>query len=296
MKILVIIVTFNGIRWIRKCLSSVKEYDTFVIDNGSTDGTQQLIQSEFPNVLFQQNEKNIGFGMANNIGMKYAITNGYDYVYLMNQDAWVLPNTIETLVKTSAKHPEFGILSPMQMQDGLNHFDSIFGMKVLTWESSKQLMEDWFHSRKGDLYEVPFVMAAHWLITSQCIKRVGIFSPSFPHYGEDDNYIDRARFHGFKTGIVPAAKAVHDRVEYNEWSKPKQIYINNYIIPLKKLSNINNSENPWLVILKNAFTYPFLFKSLKPIGYLFRLLKEYPTIKRNRELSKQQGMFLNTCA
>lgn len=291
MKILVIIVTFNGIRWIRKCLSSVKEYDTFVIDNGSTDGTQQAIQSEFPNVIFRRNEKNVGFGMANNIGMKYAITNGYDYVYLMNQDAWVLPDTIETLVKTSAKHPEFGILSPMQMQDGLNHFDSIFGMKVLTWESSKQLMEDWFHSRKGDLYEVPFVMAAHWLITSQCIKRVGIFSPSFPHYGEDDNYIDRARFHGFKTGIVIEAKAVHDR-DNGPWNKKKQIYINNYIIPLKKLSSLTIKTNPWPIILKNAFTYSIIYRSLSPITYLLRLLREYPKVKKNRNLSKQQSAFI----
>ena len=291
-KILVIIVTYNGIRWIERCLSSVKGHDLFIIDNGSTDGTQAFIRSRFPSALFRQSEKNLGFGRANNIGMKYAIDHDYDYVYLMNQDAWVMPGAIKELVEVNKQHPEYGILSPMQMQDGLAYFDNIFGMKVLTWEASKRLIEDWYHGQREDVYEVPFVMAAHWLVSAGCIKKAGLFSPTFPHYGEDDNYIDRARYHGFKTGVVPSAQAVHDR-DNGPWNRKKQAYMSNYIIPLQKLSSISNKVSPWPVIVKNAVTYSLIWRSFAPVTYLIRLLREYPAVRRNRDISKQPAAFVN---
>ena len=292
MKILVIIVTYNGMRWIGRCLGSVEEYDVMVVDNGSTDGTQSYIKEHYPRVMLRQNTSNLGFGKANNIGLKYAIDHDYDYAYLMNQDAWVMPQTIEMLVETNRQHPEYGILSPMQMRDGLEHFDNIFGMKALTWEASKGLIEDWYHGRREDVYEVPFVMAAHWLVSAGCIRKTGLFSPTFPHYGEDDNYIDRARYHGFKTGIVPSAQAVHDR-DNGPWNRKKQAYMSNYIMPLQKLSSLNTKTSPWPVIVKNAVTYSMIWRSFAPVTYFFRLLREYPKVRKNREISKQPSAFIN---
>lgn len=292
MKILVIIVTYNGMKWIERCFGSVKDYDVFVVDNGSTDGTQEYIRTHFPKIIFYQSESNLGFGKANNIGMRYAIEKGYDYVYLMNQDAWVTSETIDSLIKTNIAHPEYGILSPMQMKKDMRQLDSIFGRKACSWETNSRLIEDMFNNSVGDVYQVAFVMAAHWLISIECLRKVGLFSPTFPHYGEDDNYIDRAKFHGFNTGIVCKAKAVHDRSDLYQWSAKKQMYIYNYIKPIKKLSDINADGNPWPVILKNAITYPMLYRSLKPIGYLFRIMWEYHAIKRNREKSKHERAFM----
>ena len=97
-KILAIVVTYNGMEWIDRCLDSLLcstlRPDVFVVDNGSTDGTQEYVHSHFPEVFFRQNETNLGFGRANNIGLRFAIEGGYSHVYLMNQDAWVEPDTI----------------------------------------------------------------------------------------------------------------------------------------------------------------------------------------------------------
>ena len=98
MKILTIIVTYNGMRWAQRCLQSLRDSevhtDIYVIDNGSTDGTQAFIREHFPEAVMVQNARNEGFGRANNRGLRYALEHGYDYVYLLNEDAWIMPSTL----------------------------------------------------------------------------------------------------------------------------------------------------------------------------------------------------------
>ena len=93
MRILVIIVSYNFERWIDRCLGSLREsvhpVDTVVIDNCSSDSTTQLIEQRYPEVRLIKNKENLGFGRANNIGMEIAISEGYDAVFLLNQDAWI---------------------------------------------------------------------------------------------------------------------------------------------------------------------------------------------------------------
>jgi GT2 family glycosyltransferase len=62
-----------------------------------------------------------------------------------------------------------------------------------------------------DVYDVPFVNAAGWLLSKTCLMTVGGFDPIFFHYGEDDNYCQRVSYHGFKIGVLPSTYMVHDR-------------------------------------------------------------------------------------
>ena len=210
-KLLVVIVTFNAMRWMSSLKASSIPVDVFVVDNGSTDGTQQYIQEHFPEVMFHQSNENLGFGKANNIGMKYGLDHSYDYVYLLNQDAWVMKDTFERLITFSLRYPEYGILSPFQMNADLVHIDKNFVRNVCAWKSNPDIMNDMYNEQVKEVYEVRGVMAAHWLITKRCLQQVGGFSPSFPHYGEDDNYYMRAQFWGLKVGIIPSLRVAHDR-------------------------------------------------------------------------------------
>lgn len=293
MKILVIIVTYNGMQWIDRCIRSVEEWDVLVIDNGSTDGTKQYLKEHFPKVMLRENDTNLGFGKANNIGLQYALDKAYDFVYLMNQDAWVLPETIATMAEVMGRHPEYGVLSPMQMQADMRHMDNTFGEKVCTWKASHEMMEDWYlKTERKEVYTVPFVMAAHWMISAECLAKVGGFSPTFPHYGEDDNYLNRAAFHGFKTGIVTGARAVHDRGS-RPLSREKSLYIGYYVVPLKMLSRISEQKKwLWMVLLKNIIAGIVIKKSLKPIGYMARIAREYHNISVNKKKSKGICAFL----
>src|SRR5688572_5815310 len=106
-----VVVTFNGIKWVRKCFGSLRNsgypLKTVAVDNGSTDGTQHEIKSEFPEVELIQSQSNIGFGKGNNVGMRIAIESRADFIFLLNQDAWIEANTIETLVNVAEKEDAY---------------------------------------------------------------------------------------------------------------------------------------------------------------------------------------------
>ena len=295
MKTLIIIVTYNAMPWIDRCLSSVKEWDIFVVDNGSTDGTQQYIAEHYPEVIFRQSETNLGFGKANNIGLQYALDHGYDFVYLLNQDAWVFPGTIKKLMEQSRLHPEYGILSPVHIQGNMQHLDFVFGPCCCSYHTNKALVEDMYFGRPlQEAYEVEFVSAAHWLIPRACLKAVGGFSPAFPHYGEDNNYLHRATYMGLKTVVIPSVRAVHDR-ENRAPSVKKDMYMRNYIVPLIWLSNINEKKkcsraiSSLKAMIKNAVKYG----SFAPIVYTIKLLSQYRRIVRCAKESRVGGAFLS---
>lgn len=294
---LVVIVTFNAMNWIDRCLNSlftsIVPLHIIVVDNGSKDGTQQYIREHFPEVGVFQNKENLGFGKANNIGLQKALDEGYDYVYLLNQDAWVMPDTIQTLIDIQKSHPEYGVLSPMQLQANEKHFDRNFLCNVVRTAQcgSKMFEEDLYFSRQSDVYEVNFVMAAHWLISRKCIETVGGFSPTFSHYGEDDNFLQRCQYWGFKVGIVPSAKAVHDR-EDREYSEERHQYITRYIEALKRTSQPKDSIHVNKYI-KAYIRGGILGHDRYLCKYAYRLFKERKHIIQNREISiTQQTAFL----
>lgn len=295
-RILVIIVTYNAMPWANRCLTSLRQSvvpcDITIIDNGSTDGTQDYIQNNFPEVYLVRNKENLGFGQANNIGLQKALDNNYEFVYLLNQDAWIQEDTFEHLIKASETHPEYGVLSPIQMKaDGL-HFEEKFRSYIIPYHQIflPSLIEDLYFQRVEDVYEVSFVMAAHWLITSRCLATVGGFSPSFPHYGEDNNYLNRTNYWKFKIGIVPSARAVHDRGD-NKWSIEKDMYVNDYIGSLVSFSNPLRQESldtKIIQLLKRGIRN----RKMDLIKYALRLKKERRTAEVNYKRTLKEKAFL----
>ena len=282
-------------QWAKRCFDSLQTStiapDVFVVDNGSTDGTQAYIQDNYPKTLFQQSKENLGFGAANNIGLRYALENNYDYVYLLNQDAWVMPDTFEKMIKISQDNPEFGLISPMQMNADLYHIDKNFCNGLFDYQN-KEVINDLYNNNLKDIYETtPFVMAAHWFLTRKCIEKVGGFSPTFPHYGEDCNYTDRVAFYGFKIGITPLLKVVHDRGERVDM--PQKVMYQNYMDFKVMLSNpLNNSL--FLSFAKVSFVSIklfFKFKSLKPFLYFWKTVFNVSIISKNKKISMS-----NDCA
>ena len=291
-RVLAVIITYNGMAWIKRCLNSLITSslipDIFVVDNGSNDGTQLYIQENYPQIHFTQNKTNLGFGKANNIGLQYALDHGYDYVYLMNQDAWVQNDSIEKIIAVSKLHTEYGILSPFQMTSDLITIDKNFSTYVCSYQSNPNILSDFYNNSPKMVYPVPSVMAAHWLITRDCLRKVGGFSPSFPHYGEDLNYTRRAMFHSFKIGIVPSIRTVHDRATRTTSPKPEYM---SYINAIDILSNPSDKGGSIikqsLRLLHNCYAHT----SFRPILYSIRLIMSFSSIKKNKNISK-----LNRCA
>ena len=296
-KILTIIVTYNGMKWIDKCIHSVLsssiKSDIFVVDNASSDNTPDYIAKKFPTVHLKQSKKNLGFGAANNIGLQYAIDNKFDYVYLLNQDAWVKENTFEKIISAHRKHPEYGILSPIQLEANEQHFDYNFGVIISQWNRETKACEDLFFGRRNEVLPFPRIMAAHWLISRDCLINVGGFSPAFFHYGEDDNYADRAWHKGYKVGVVTNATGIHDR-EKRPDSDEKKYLLDFYA----KVSDITGFQQSAKRVLWN-YSYEILLNLLFSrrallckINYFKKFLLNIPKYKKIKSKSLQECAFL----
>lgn len=290
-RILVIVVTYNSMRWIDRCLTSVRESsveaDVAVVDNASQDGICAYIEKSYPEVILFRNEANTGFGTANNKAMKYALEQGYDYVYLLNVDASLMKDTLEILIEEQQTHPEFGVISPMQLEANKTHLDSLFAHFI---GIEKGYVDASYFGSDQTLFPLRFIMAAHWLISRECLQKVGGFSPSFFMYGEDDNYCDRVRYHGLKVGFSTRAQAVHDR-EDRPRDKAKRLFVEN-AHRIVDMSSLSGRHRSLFECLCSCVTSAVKDSSLQPLKYIPGLVCSYPKIRRNRELSRKEGAFV----
>lgn len=294
--VLTIIVTYNSMEWIDRCLSSVMASsvpsDIIVIDNLSKDETVSHIRTNYPDVILVESKENLGFGKGNNVGLRYALEKGYEYVYLLNQDAWVEPDTYEKMVAVNKERPEYGMLSPMQMHPDMDRYERLFDRLVIRWIAS-EMERDLAKGCLKEVYPVRYVQAAHWMISRECIEKAGIFSPVFPHYGEDDNYCQRVLYHGMKIGLVTAAKAVHDAD-----NKPNETKAQRnrrfYVKCLLSFSNINNtSRNVWWPVLIESLKDAIRFRTFDAIGMYLKAIRNMKEIRRCLEISRHIGAFIN---
>lgn len=287
MKIFVIVVSRNGQQWISNCLHSVEQsllpVQTIIVDNGSSDDTVSIIEHSFPSYSVISLPENIGFGAACNQGMAKAIEQGADYVFLLNQDARIAPPTIQTLVQASQIHPEYGVLSPIHYaQDGrsLDYFFQRYLPKDL-----RHLVESPnLASGSYQVYRVPFVNAALWLIPTRVLAKTGLFDPIFFVYGEDNDLIHRIRYAGFQVGICPQAVGFHDRDQRSLRERTSNVARNKSEAGYK-VTLLNPNDPYALACLKaSAMAMRNLFESLllSP-DTLIRELRNICRIIRNRK-------------
>ena len=222
--IFAIIVTYNAMRcsWIEKCLRSLEASTVpvtpIVIDNGSTDETRQYVPTNFPQAVWLPQEKNLGFGQANNVGLRYALEHDADYVLLLNQDATISVDSIEKMLPQTDNDT---ILSPLHLNGDGTRLDASF--KLCLKASDNTLFDDLLISRQlQSSYSGPTVAsgcvipAACWFMPISIVKTIGGFNPLFFHYSEDVNYAQRINYHKKVFRICPQAVMHHDRQEHGD--------------------------------------------------------------------------------
>lgn len=216
-RVYVIVVAYNGAAWIEACLQSLLEshypVKVIVVDNASSDATVPLV-NKYPSVTCVPLDENLGFGKANNIGIRRALQENVDYVFLLNQDTRIHPEAIGRLIACAQEHNEFGILSPVHLNEDGSQIDYRFSRHIAraTNPSFTQFLSDLYLDRTlYSIYPISFVNAAAWLISRACLETVGGFDPLLFMYSEDDDYCGRVVFHGFEIGLVPEAVIFHAR-------------------------------------------------------------------------------------
>lgn len=314
-RVLVIVVSYNGMQWLDRCLGSVcaksavmgpkdgpmtaksaqnevmgpedVQADLFVWDNDSTDGSADFVAANYPGAKLVRSAENLGFSKPNNKGFEYAVKHGYDYVYLLNQDAWLETGALDKLVAAAQANPDYAVLSPLQMKDGYKELDKLFSIRYARALGLTKPSVIPGEAGVSQIVQLPFIMAAHSLVRVDAIRKVGPFDEDlFPFYGQDDDWCNRARYHGLKIGIVPHARGVHDRAQRTE-PKEKIIHRNYYTGSLVRLCDINRP-------LWERFCYVCLFTLVKAVKYhsvlvfkyFVKICRQLPAVRARRRSSR----------
>ena len=293
----VIIVTYNAKPWIERCLKSCGDYPAVVVDNASADDTLSFIKNNFPEVTLLEQTKNLGFGQANNIGISYALSKGADYVFLLNQDAYLQPDTINKLIKTHKENKDYGVISPIHLNGKGSKLDKNFEYYL---KQKNDLMSDLLCAKLlKPIYNVPFVNAAAWLLPRKTLETVGGFDPLFFHYGEDDNYCQRVLYHDFKIGVALDTFIYHDRENRSikvVTTTAEKLALRERFLK-KELGNINESTNLDMNKIKQS-NFILMFKLLlklkfKKARYYFlelQMIKKLVIqIKKSRTINEVKG-------
>ena len=293
MNIFTIIVTYNGLKWVDFCLGSLRlstiKTTPIIIDNCSVDGTTQYIAQQYPEAILFEQKKNLGFGQANNIGLRYALEHNADYVLLLNQDAAIAPNMLELCLDQSDGK---SLLSPIHMNGDGTCIDNSF--RDFSLIKCTELINDMFAENIKSYYSCGEICAACWLLPISIIKKIGGFNPLFFHYSEDNNYYHRLIYHHVITRLIPEAKAFHDREQFgNESAFNKQ-----WLPGILKLNatNINLTLQQRIIqyahILWQCYKYK-LPKHQYKIGQYFlqiiKLISQYKKIRHSRYIEQQEN-------
>jgi GT2 family glycosyltransferase len=221
----VVIVTYNGSTWIRMALESLRGSQAactpIVVDNASTDDTVDIIKSEFPEVRLLPQSQNTGFGTGNNIGISHAINAGAEFIFLLNQDAYVTPNAIGQLTSFLRDHPAYAVATPLHCSPDLTAVDPQTQSRYLQGYAPEYLSDACIGTIR-EHYDIHGINAAAWMVRTGAFKIVGGFDPLFFMYGEDDDLIARFSHLEHKFALLPGSKIVHLRAKS---ARPKKSLI-----------------------------------------------------------------------
>ncbi len=241
-RIFAVIVCFNEKQYVAQCLESLLTatvpLTVVVVDNHSTDGTSELLAQYGEKIVHLLQTRNLGYGIANNVGIQYALDAGADYVLLLNMDLYLERDCVEQLLHAAVRHPEYSILSPMVWNFEKNKLEKMF---FQTLSVKNDLWEDDFRSwfsllcagdrPSGTVYRIgAWIPAATWFVPARVFREVGGFSPLFfPIYCEDEELWHRMRRKGYEAGVVTSAVGYHDTENRGKPSWPAELLVCNQI-------------------------------------------------------------------
>lgn len=213
MKVYVIVLNWNGIDMIEECLDSLLKQtyksEVVVIDNGSIDGSVELLEKKYPEIHLVKEDINHGFAGGVNIGIKLAVEQGADAVALLNNDAVADESWVEKLVDSLNEQPDVGIVTSRLTQMDKKHLDST-GDFYTTWgmpfpRGRNQKAEGAFLKRE-------YIFGASGgasLYRTKMFEDIGVFDETFFAYLEDVDISFRAQLAGWKISYEPSAVAYH---------------------------------------------------------------------------------------
>jgi len=229
-KVYIIILNWNGLKDTIECLDSVyklhyPDFHVIVVDNGSSDCSVETISREFPQIILIENNKNLGFTGGNNVGMHRAMQLGADYVWLLNNDTVVDPDSLARLIDEAEMSPQTGLVSPVvhyydtpekiQFMGAYADFEHFTNTNVV---DAKEL-EDPSVQRNLVLWGTAL------LIKREVIEAIGYLAEKYFAYVEDCDYSYRALSANFLAKVRLDAQIFHKGSKSTGRHSPVQVFL-----------------------------------------------------------------------
>lgn len=208
----VVVVLLNWNRWqdTLECLHSLAALtygncELVVVDNGSSDGSVARVREAFPRIKLFDLDTNLGFGGGNNVGLRYALEAGADYVWFLNNDTKVHPSALSAMAATAESDPRIGAVgAALYYRDNPGRIQAWGGGRLHLWGGIARL-----HKRRVPDEKLDFLTAASVLLRRQALENVGGFDEGFFLYWEDIDLCLRLRSDGWKLGMAADAIVWH---------------------------------------------------------------------------------------
>ncbi len=209
----IIIVNWNGKKWLQKCLSSLyaqtyKNFEIVFVDNGSTDDSVNYVRNNFPHTRIVRSEINLGFAGGNNLGYKKAKG---EFILLLNNDIYVRENFLKDFLKAFKEIPNLAsVQSKIVLMDNPQKLDLVGAY----WTDSSFL---YYYGLGKDAklkkYNIPMPFfsnkGASMMIKRQIIEKIGLFDEDFFNYYEETDFCHRAWLAGYECWYWPEAVVYH---------------------------------------------------------------------------------------
>lgn len=302
LEVSIIIPNYNGIEYLENCLRSLKsqenqsEMEIIVVDNGSTDGSSELVHRKFPEISYLQLRDNYGFCKAVNIGIKAAKA---PYVILLNNDTQVHEYFVRELLDGMKRYPKaFSCASLMlnysnrAVVDDAGDYYSAFGWAYARGKGKNSTE----YQKEGKIFAS---CAGAAIYRKEVFEKIGYFDEAHFAYLEDIDIGYRARIYGYDNYYIPSAKVYHvgsgtSGSRYNEF-KVRNSSRNNIYLIYKNMPTFQIILNmPFLVI---GFMAKIVFFIKKGLGleYIRGLKAGFAMSEKEKKVLYEKRNFWNYC-
>lgn len=223
-RVSVIVVSWNTRQLLEQCLESVyasggADLEVLVVDNGSRDGSPEMVASRFPEAVLVANPDNVGFARANNVAMQRATG---DYLLILNPDTELIGAAIPELVRLAEERPEIAVVGPQLLnsdgtvQSSRRRFPTratafLESTVLQRWLPNHPALRRFYVLDRTDseTQEVDWVVGACLLVRAAAVHQVGFMDEGYFMYSEELDWCRRFVIAGWKVIYYPAARVVH---------------------------------------------------------------------------------------
>lgn len=219
----IIIISWNTREILRECLQHLASgvgkmsVETIVVDNGSTDGSQEMVRVDFPGVILIENDENQGFPKAVNQGIE---AGRGKYLAILNSDTMVTPGSLQDLVEYMEDNPLAAAVGPQLMgKDGHYQYSGGFAPSLFAAFNELTVVNMIFRNKARKLFvrsrsprapiKLDWLCAACMIVRREAVDEAGAFDDSHFMYAEDMEYGLRLRSSGWEVHFLPTVKVVH---------------------------------------------------------------------------------------